>query len=336
VQLFVIPDERSEPTGANLVNEGLVRGLRELGVNCARATLEEAPAHLTELGQGSVWIDSRYLSAFPRLREHAAPSLRLNLLAHSLPSWSEYGDEVTRARLTKPEQLALSEVRGAWVPSASMASLFVRLGADRIRVFPLEPGLEVFSEPVERPRDPLRVLMVANLLPGKGVAPFLEELASRLCATDALSLSIVGSTRMDPRYAEHVQALVARTSALHGRVSVEGSWAHQRVLKELRASHAFVSASRLESYGMALAEARAAGLIVLARAGGNVAEWIARASGGVLAADDAALATACVALSRDRALRDEVLAQAAAATLPARPWTQVAREFMQAIERLGL
>jgi glycosyltransferase involved in cell wall biosynthesis len=336
VQLFVVPDERCEPTGSNLVNEGLIRGLCELGVPLERTNLDEAPARMRERELATVWVDSRFFASFPLLREGCPAGVRMNFLAHSLPSLSEYGDEVTRARLTRAERLALQAVHGAWVARAPMASLLARLGAESLKVAVVEPGIEVHPGPVTRAREPMHALMVANLLPGKGVIELLAELAQRLVATDELVLSIVGSTHMDAPYARKVRELIERTPKLRERVVLHGSLPHARVLEMMRAAHVLLSASRLEGYGLALAEARASGLVVLARAGGNVAEWIAPASGGVLAPDDAALAAECVALSRDRALREELLEQAEAAALPPRPWGQVARELMQAVERLGL
>src|SRR5690606_33710116 len=61
-----------------------------------------------------------------------------------------------------------------------------------------------------------------------------------------------------------------------------------------------LSASRMESYGMALAEARACGRPILARPGGNVAALVDPAWGGALVPHAAAVAESCVALARDR------------------------------------
>jgi glycosyltransferase involved in cell wall biosynthesis len=63
-------------------------------------------------------------------------------------------------------------------------------------------------------------------------------------------------------------------------------------------SNIFISASQMESYGMALHEARALGLPVLAVDAGNVREHVASREQGVLYRSAAELAEGCVALMR--------------------------------------
>src|SRR5581483_1295382 len=97
----------------------------------------------------------------------------------------------------------------------------------------------------------------------------------------------------------------------------------------LAAADVLVSASRMESFGMALAEARALGVPILARAGGNAASLVDFASGGELCSDDAQLAHALVALAQDR---DELRARAARAARHrlVRSWHDAAAEFVAA------
>lgn len=80
-----------------------------------------------------------------------------------------------------------------------------------------------------------------------------------------------------------------------------------REVKALLAmSHFFVLPSKLEAFGIAALEARAAGLPVVAMKEGGVSEFIHDGREGLLAEDDAGLARALLRLCSDDALRNRI------------------------------
>jgi glycosyltransferase involved in cell wall biosynthesis len=166
--------------------------------------------------------------------------------------------------------------------------------------------------------------MLCNLVEGKGVLPWLEHLAPRIRDGDRFVVRIAGGG--DPRYIERCRALIASEPGLRACVELLGPLPHMEALNVLQAADLLLSASRMESYGMALAEARALGVPVLARAGGNTAAHVEPAAGGALVGDERALAGAFLALVRDR---DALAARtrAAAAAVRARSWHDAAAEF---------
>jgi glycosyltransferase involved in cell wall biosynthesis len=89
-----------------------------------------------------------------------------------------------------------------------------------------------------------------------------------------------------------------------------------------------LSASRMESYGMALGEARALGLPIIALRGGNTAALVLAGAGGELLENDVELGRACVRLCRDGAEHARRLALAHAERLAERSWSQAARELL--------
>ena len=101
-------------------------------------------------------------------------------------------------------------------------------------------------------------------------------------------------------------------------------------------SDVFISCSRMESYGMALAEARACGMVVVARAGGNVVQHVDPSSGGQLCADEGEVASACVALARDREALAGRSALAAAGVPRGRSWAEAAHDYVRQTRALGL
>jgi glycosyltransferase involved in cell wall biosynthesis len=68
----------------------------------------------------------------------------------------------------------------------------------------------------------------------------------------------------------------------------------------------FVAPAILESFGIAALEARCAGVPVVARSDGGVAEFIKDGKEGLLAADDGEMARCVALLTRDVALRASI------------------------------
>jgi glycosyltransferase involved in cell wall biosynthesis len=87
------------------------------------------------------------------------------------------------------------------------------------------------------------------------------------------TLTIAGSTSRDADEARRLSAVIDRHD-MAGRIVLAGEVDGAILSDLLHRSDLFVSASRYEGFGMALAEAIARGLPVVAVAGGAVAEWM--------------------------------------------------------------
>jgi glycosyltransferase involved in cell wall biosynthesis len=195
------------------------------------------------------------------------------------------------------------------------------------------PGCRARPAPSAPPATgELRALLIGNLLPGKGIEPLLSSLAEQLQPADKLRLTILGSLDSDPDYAERCRRLIADQPALAGRVVLQGERSPEQVLRELAQAEVLLSASTMESYGMALAEARAAGVPILARAGGNVAQHVAASAGGELVFSTRELATACLELARAPERLRERLRAARKHAPPARTWSDAASELLTQLE----
>jgi glycosyltransferase involved in cell wall biosynthesis len=246
------------------------------------------------------------------------------LLAHWLPSLVTSGGAPPAGALSPAEAAALAEADAIVAPSAFMAKTAAELGAEGPASV-VEPGLELAPVPVRTESDVLRAIVVANVVPGKGVLGLVEALAPGMRAGAPMVLTIVGSLAHDPAYAASCRARAEGVAAMR----FVGERPHAETLAMIAASDLLVSASRMESYGMALAEARALGVPIVARAGGNAASHVDERAGGRLVADDAALAAECLLLARDRAER----ARRAAAARQGRPavarsWDAAADDFI--------
>lgn len=335
---FVVPPLDGPPSGGTLYNRELLRELSSRPQRFGVLELEAAESALRAGAGGYFWVDSLFLDRFESLWQKNDGRHRLALIAHYLPSLVEHGDGLSRAQLSRAEAFALSHVDAALAPSAFMKRTLLRLGLVRPeRCFVVEPG-GFARDRLERPvrADGVRAVMVANVTAGKGVATFLRALASELSPHDALKLTIVGRLDAESSYARDCQELVRTEPALEARVSFAGCCSPTQVVAELSASNLLVSASRMESFGMALAEGRTLGVPVVALGAGNTKALVDPAAGGTLVGDLRALARVCRDLSRDRPAHERAAALAFQHARAPRSFADAADDFMAQLSMAGL
>ncbi len=319
---FVVPDTAGPISGGTLYNRELLRALAEHEFPVHELSLADARARLLNGAPGFYWLDTLYLHAFPELQALNRSRRPLGLLTHYLPSL------IDGAAPAQGELSALQNAAAFIVPSAFMAWLLAERGVASHRCLLVEPG-RFASAPVRPlPAPPLAAALVANLLPSKGVLPFLQALALALTPADRFELTIAGSDHVEPEYARECRRVVEESALLSSRARFAGALLPEAAVALVAASNLLISASRFESYGMVLAEARALGVPLLARDGGNVKNHVFAAAGGELVRDERELALASVALARDPLAHRERLGRAQAQALPARPWSLAAAELV--------
>ncbi|KAE8762969.1 glycosyltransferase family 4 protein [Georgenia thermotolerans] len=164
------------------------------------------------------------------------------------------------------------------------------------------------------PAGPLRVVATQRLAPRKRPVPLVRLVAEahqRLGRDDAgrprLHLTLIGSGPAE----QAVRAEVARRG-LGDVVDVVGRVPREELAGRYRGEHVFLAPARLEAFGIAALEARAAGLAVVAGRGTGVSEFVRDGVDGLLTPDradglddgdaDAALAAALVRLAREDGL----------------------------------
>lgn len=264
-------------------------------------------------------IDGLAYARIPDALARHAGRIRLVALIHH-PLAEETGlDPGERAKLADSERRALSEAGLIVTTSPTTTRLLVsHYGAAADRILTIEPGTD--PAPLARgSRTPWHLLAVGSLIPRKGY----DLLLSAVEHLDQLDwrLDIVGAAR-DPA----VGALVERAAT--GRIRWLGELDRPALDRAYDGADLLVSASLYEGYGMAIAEALARGLPVVAAATGAVPETLG--AGGLLAppGDAAALASAIrEAVSGYDALRARALRRRA--ELP--DWPAQAARFAAAL-----
>jgi glycosyltransferase involved in cell wall biosynthesis len=334
VHRFVVPALDGPVTGGTVYNRALLDALRREAFSFDVLDIDGARASLQSGRPGWYWVDTLHLGEMRGLRSANASSQPLGLLTHYLPSLVVRGETLHASDLTPDERFALKTVRAFVATSPFMGRVLRHLGAGRRPVLVVEPGCEL--HPLESvPRlSGVRALMVANVVEQKGIAPLLAALRAVLLPRDPFRLTIVGSLERSPSYAASCLRLVSDSSLLDPRVTFRGEVPPGEVFSHLEACNLFVSSSRMEAYAMAIAEARTAGLPVVACDGGNVRSLVEPASGGEIVADAADLARACIRLCRRPEEHEQRLVRAREKALAPRPWSVAANELAAGLVRL--
>ena len=281
---FIIPDTTSFVSGGNLYNQRLLDALRkQLGllINCL--TIAEAPTNLRVLGKGIVFVDSLYLKEVAdRLADKKIDQF-FYLIVHHLPSmYSEKAEENTAAWMAKEVQL-LNTYDGFLGTSDFTASyLKAKKLQQPVIVLPPIPKMSV-SIPTIRLAAPLRILMVANLLPRKGILSFLKILAKKRASlrTDMI-ITIIGETNLNKAYASACWQLIATNNWLNERVQFRGALSPLEVQRAYQQANLFVSVAAFETFGMALQEAVVFGVPILVVKGGNSANHVEEGTNGFI------------------------------------------------------
>lgn len=359
---FLVPGDWATPTGGYTYDRRLVQALCEAGwqVEAQRldgawpapdaAALAAARARIEALPDGRlVVVDGLAFGAMPGLVQPHARRLRWVALVHH-PLHLETGlDDATRHRLRASEARALTMARQVLVTSRHTALDVAALGVPPARIAVVEPGTDPVPPPDRRRTEghtggragPVRLLCVATLTPRKGHAVLLEALAglsapAGLRAAGALDwqLHSVGSLARDAPTAARLIAL-SQAPALAGRVTWHGEVDAAALQAQYAAADLFVQPSLHEGYGMAVAEALAHGLPVLASRAGALADTLPQDAGLLVPpGDPAALRAALARLISDRGLRARLAAGARAAAQRLPTWGQAAARFGAVLERV--
>jgi glycosyltransferase involved in cell wall biosynthesis len=345
--VFAIPGDLNLRTGGYIYDRRVLALLPRAGVAARHLPL---PGSYPAPGPGDLAATARLLAEVPRdavllvdgLAYGAmppevvarAPCPVVPLVHHPLCLEAGLSPE-RQAHLRASETAALALARHVVVTSATTArTLAADFGVPAEAITVAEPG----TDPAPRvrsariAREPrLRLLAVGAVVPRKGYHVLVEALA-RLAHLD-WQLAIAGDRAASP---ETAAALVARIrrSRLSGRIRLVGSL-DARALGALYArSDLLVGASLYEGYGMALAEALARGLAVVASTGGAAAATLPdRAALKVPPGDAEALARALRCALTDAALRKRLADAAWAAGQRLPRWEDTARIVAGAIRQ---
>lgn len=310
----IVPWTLELRTGGTIYDARLVAGLRRRGWSVTVHALADAgdgghdrASHdgsrlaetLRVLPDGApVVIDGLAMAEHPEVVAPHGSRLRMVALVHQVRGDVPSLAAAQRDGLHTLERAALGAMTAVVATSAYSARRLEDLGVDPARIRVVPPGTDP-AVPASGPGPgaPPRLLCVASVTPGKGQDVLVGALA-RLAGTPWTCV-LAGDTQASPAFVDHVRAL-AQEAGLADRVELTGAIDEATLESLYRSSSVVVLASWYEAYGMALAEAMARGLPVVATNAGAIPETVPPGAAILVPpGDDVALAEALRALLVD-------------------------------------
>ncbi len=290
---FVMPggvDDPTMPSGGNVYDARVSLDLPGFGWQVHKHAIggswpqPEAPARaelartLAELADDTVvLLDGIVACAVPEIVIPEAERLRLVVLVH-LPLGDETGlTPALAADLDARERRTLRSVPAVVATSEWAARRLVAhhgLAPDRVHV--AAPGADI--APLASGTDGVsRLLCVASVTPRKGQHRLVEALAA---VTDLpWTCVLVGGLDHDPEYVARLRALIDQ-HGLGDRLQLAGPKSGAALDASYASADLMVLTSYAETYGMAVTEALARGIPVLATDVGGLPEAVGRAPDG--------------------------------------------------------
>jgi glycosyltransferase involved in cell wall biosynthesis len=344
---FLIPGDLQAATGGYAYDRRIIAGLRALGWRVtvhgldagfpqpSTAALDHARKVVAALPeQALVLVDGLAAGAMPQVLQAHAARLRLLALVHH-PLAAETGLAPRLAqRLAESERQALAAVRHVIVTSHATKLALRNYGVDADRISVVEPGTDKASPTRGRRGETLQLLCVATLIPRKGHDLLLDALAA--LAASRWRLTCVGSLTRSPQTVERVRARMQRLG-LEAQVTLTGEVDAATLTQFYSNADLLVLPSRVEGYGMAVAEALAHGLPVLSTQVGAIPDLLGTGAGLLVAPGNADLLRAALQRVLDEPALLESLALGAATvrgTLP--DWQQACEQLSCVLETAGL
>ena len=342
---FAVPGHLDTPTGGYAYDRRMVEALRAQGwsvevidlgedfPNPSADGLARAGAMLAALDrQQPIVVDGLAFGAMPEAAAQLGTSRKLVALVHHPLAFESGLSPQDAARLRESERAALAHVRHVIVTSPATKRLVAGeygVAADDITV--VLPGSERLAREPRPQVQTVSLLAVGSLVPRKGY----DILIAALATLQALpwQLRIAGDPTRDPATAQKLKADIA-AHGLTDRIALLGAVPVERLRQLYAEADAFVLASRFEGYGMAYAEAIAAGLPVIATRSGAIPDTVPTDASLLVAPDDAgALADALRRLIADAPLRARLSQAARAAALRLPTWEEAGTLFSKTLER---
>lgn len=334
---FVVPsgiDDPTHPSGGNRYDRRVIASLTDMG----RLVHVHPVGDPSELGRllsrlpdgAMVVIDGLLGSAAPEALEPATERLRIVVLLH-MPFAEASADESVR----RAERAALAAASGVVTTSAWARTWVIRhhgLPPERVQV--ATPGVD--PAPLTWAFPPGgRLLCLAAVTRAKGHDTLLAALA-RIPDLDWV-LTCVGALDLEPDFVAELTESAERWD-IADRLELLGPLGDDHVDFALTNADLLVSASRRESYGMAVTEALAHGVPVLVTDVGGHREPVGRPTAGALAGvlvppdDPELLAAALQTWLTDRNQRARLRAAADRRRATLGSWADTARRLADAID----
>ncbi len=315
--LFLLPDIQDIPTGGNIFNNNMVEVLKqhvEVEIKVIKADAADCDEPLA--GYDLIIVDSLLAGApgIATLRQTTSNRTKWVLLVHYLAPCDPAKEDHSGIA-----PAYLKNFHAFVTTSQFSKDCLMNLGIASREIHVAYPGLNaVYRQSHDAPEQDraMRMLTVSSLLPGKGLLEFIDML--EMLPANAWTWALVGDDTLDLKYADKLKSRMHTTS-----VARQMHWHGSILPAQMPACYAsydlFVLPSKFETLGMAIREAMASGLPVVAFDVGGISESLAAGGGILIPAYDnvrmvAVLSNLVANINKRKALGKE--ARAASKTFP--------------------
>lgn len=274
IQYFVLPENRSMPSGGNLYNQFLLAALKNSGIKTSILHWNEYLLAMRNQQEGMYWIDTLYLKEWTNLAKRHSDEIFHGLIVHHLGSLYPPNNENTDRWFEQHEFQPLNKFDGFLATSEFTRNYLKQRGFSNKPILVIPPALCMTVGEKKRSGEKIVALMVANLVERKGIEEWLHALANQLRDEDDFSLKIIGTDEIEHRYAEKCKRFVNNHAQLKNKVSLMGKVAPEKIKNHYSNADIFISAAKMETFGMALQEAVAWKIPILAFDGGNAGNHV--------------------------------------------------------------
>ena len=287
---FIIPDVDAFQSGGNIYNKNIVDGLLKIGKVVKVMDWDTFKARKESL-RGYYFFDTLYFEQLAKILSKKVSGMYYYLIVHHLESLFPPKNWTNENYFSAKEYPTLKLFDGFLTSSQFTANYLTnnKLPAKKIVIL---PAIDFQStNDLTKSTINIQVVMVANLIERKGILPFLQNLATSSIIKKAKNLKIhlIGTSEIAPIYAQSCLQTIDQHPKLNSIISYHGQLSSHQVHSFYREANLFISTAFMETYGMALQEARAFRLPILALRGGNVANHVANGQTGWLFEDMASL-----------------------------------------------
>jgi glycosyltransferase involved in cell wall biosynthesis len=325
-------DDPARPSGGNRYDRRVIEELGGLGGTVREHHAGDLEGLLAGLPDGAtVVVDGLVASFLPAAVVAASERLRLVVLLHMPFAEADPVDATRHA-----ERSTLAAAAGVVTTSAWARDWVVRQhGLERDKVGVAPPGVDP-APPTRPSADGRRLLCLAAVTRTKGQDVLLAALAE-LKDLD-WRCTCAGALDLEPDFVAGLREVALRAD-VSARVELAGPLTGDRLDEVLAGADLLVSASRHEAYGMAVTEALARGIPVLATDVGGHGEAVGQLADGtrpgvlVPPDDPDRLATALRLWLTDVEHRDQLRAAASQRRDALGGWDDTARHLLAAVNR---
>ena len=252
---FVAPDPSEFISGGNIYNRNLIEALVARG--CSVELMSTLPA--ADEKYDCTILDSIY---FNLIEKAPAPPNTFALVHHLGSLYPMSAD-----RFETEDRPLLDKCDNYVVTSPFMQEFLTRKGYALDSITMVEPVAPPLAKSNRAPVTKVKAVMLNNLVERKGVLDFLTQLA-KAEVPPYYTLRIIGSPDAEPEYSAACHELVRSNANLSKTVSFLGSQDDAGVKSVMQKSNLFISASKMETFGMSIQEASLQGLPLLVCEGG--------------------------------------------------------------------